>query len=166
MRYHGSVPRVMLGEEMPEGSEHFSLAATLTAAGHAFVDVICRIGFEAAMHGLAVAALVLSVGLVQTARKQKYGRPLLSVFCIIALFCAVLAITGTISLLLTGRLPQVDALQLNSVGLLGFWALVTLHLCMEEMNFQWFGEEPAFSHEAVEAQAVELGSGTVAALKK
>lgn len=37
-----------------------------------------------------------------------------------------------------GKLPQVGTLQLNSIGLLGFWTLVILHLSMEEMNFEWF----------------------------
>ncbi len=145
---------------MPEGTEHFSLVSTVSAAGQAFVAIICRIGFEAGMHGLAVAGLVLMVGLIQSARKDKYGRPLLAVFRKLALFCCVLAIPGAISLLTTGALPQVNTLQLNSVGLLGFWALVTLHLCMEEMNFQWFGEErPEMAEETEDIATTPVGAG-------
>lgn len=140
---------------MPDGTQHFSVAATLTDAGHAFVAVICRIGFEAAMHGLAVAGLVLTVALVQLARKQKYGKPLVVVFRKLATFCGVLAIPGTISLLTNGTLPQVNTLQLNSVGLLGFWSLVTLHLCMEEMNFQWFNQEEPQNQPETEESTVE-----------
>lgn len=140
---------------MPDGTQHFSLVATLTDAGHAFVAVICRIGFEAAMHGLAVAGIVLSVALFQFARKGKYGKPLMVVFRKLALFCSVLAIPGTISLLTTGTLPQVNTLQLNSIGLLGFWSLVTLHLCMEEMNFQWFNTEEPQNEPESEESAVD-----------
>lgn len=125
---------------MPEGSEHFSLAYTVSTAGNALIAIVCRIGFEAAVHGLIIAVIVLLVALVQSTRKQKYARPLVSVFRKLVIFCVLLGAPGVLCLVACGKLPAVNSLELNSVGLLGFWALVTLHLCMEEMNFQWFGE--------------------------
>lgn len=119
-----------------EGTEHFDLAATTDAVQKAFTSLVCRIGFDAAVHGFCLAALVLVIGLVCLSRKHRYGKPLISVFKKIAIFCSVLVIPGLISLVTTGKLPQVNTLELSSFGLLGFWALVTLHLCMEEMNFQ------------------------------
>ena len=119
-----------------EGTEHFDLNATMDAISNAFTSLVCRIGFDAAVHGFCLAAVVLLVGLACLSRKHRYGKPLLSVSKKIAIFCAVLVVPGLICLLTTGKLPLVDRLQLSSFGLLGFWSLVTLHLCMEEMNFQ------------------------------
>jgi len=125
-----------------EGSEHFDLAATTNAIGNGIIALICRIGFDAAVHGYCVAAVVLLVGLTLSSRKHRYGKPLVAVFRKIAVFCTILIIPGLISLVSTGKLPPVNSLQLSSFGLLGFWALVTLHLCMEEMNFQLFQSKP------------------------
>lgn len=120
------------------GTEHFDLAATMDAVFNAFVSVICRIGFEAAVHGFCLAAIVLIVGLSLAAKRHRYGKPLLSVFRKIAIFCSILVIPGLICLATTGKLPPVNSLQLSSVGLIGFWSLLTLHFCLEEMNFQLF----------------------------
>jgi hypothetical protein len=122
-------------------TEHFDLAATTNAIGNAIVSIVCRIGFDAAIHGFCVAAIVLAVGLSLKGKGHRYGKPLIAVFRKIAIFCAILMVPGTISLVTTGKLPPVNTLQLNSVGLVVFWALVTLHLCMEEMNFQLFPEQ-------------------------
>lgn len=121
----------------------FDLAATLHAIGQAFIAVICRIGFEVAVHGLAVAFLVGILGLIFLQRQHKAGRPLLVVCKKLSIFCGVLALPGTICLLSSHVLPKVNTLQLNSIGLLGFWSLVVLHLIMEEMNFQWYVSNPS-----------------------
>lgn len=120
------------------GSEHFNLEATVDAVWHAFVSVVCRIGFDAAVHGFCLAIIVLVIGLSLAGKKHRYGKPLIAVFRKMAIFCSALILPGLICLLSTGKLPPVNTLQLSSVGLLGFWALVTLHLCLEEMNFQLF----------------------------
>lgn len=119
-----------------EGSEHFDLAATIDAITQAFISLTCRVGFDAAIHGLCVALIVLAVSLGCQSRKHRYGKPLMTVFKKMAIFCTILGIPGLICLATTGKLPPVNSLQLSSFGLIGFWALVTLHLCMEEMNFQ------------------------------
>lgn len=123
------------------GDEHFSLAATMDALGQATVAIICRIGFDAAVHGLIVAFIIAVIGLVLASRQHRYGKPLLSVFKKMAIFCSALAVPGVICLISSGKLPPVNSLQLSSVGLIGFWSLVVLHLCMEEMNFQWFQQD-------------------------
>lgn len=129
---------------MPEPTGHFSLSATMGAVWQAFEAVVCRIGFDVAIHGLIVALVVFVIGLVLSSRKHKAGKPLVSVFRKLAVFCSILALPGIICLFSKGSLPKVNSLELSSIGLIGFWCLVTLHLCMEEMNFQWFQrkEEP------------------------
>lgn len=149
-----------------EGTEHFSLVAAIAEAGNAFVAIVCRIGFAAGTHGLLVAAVILSVGAVLLARKQKYGRPLMAVARKLGLMCLVLAIPGALSLLMTGALPTVNALELNSVGLLGFWSLVSLHLCMEEMNFQWFGEAKRMPNAASDEEELREAASRLAAASK
>ncbi len=121
-----------------EASGHFNLEATMQAVWHAFVNVICRIGFDAAVHGLIVAFIVLAVGIGLSARKHRFGKPFISVFRKIAIFCSLLVLPGLICFVSAGKLPPVNSLQLSSFGLIGFWALVTLHLLMEEINFQLF----------------------------
>lgn len=126
-----------------ESAEHFDLNATMEAIWNACSAVVCRIGFDAAVHGFCLALVVLAVGLVLKSRKHRYGKPLLAVFRKIAIFCMILVLPGLLCLLGSGKLPAINSLQLSSVGLLGFWSLVTLHLCMEEMNFQLFQQTPS-----------------------
>lgn len=118
--------------------EHFNLAAAAASTWQAIVAVVCRIGFSAALHGLVLSAIVLIVGISLSARKHRYGKPLMAVAGKIACFCAVLSLPGAICLFTAGKLPAVNSLELSSIGLIGFWSLVTIHLCMEEMNFQLF----------------------------
>jgi len=124
-----------------DGTEHFDLAAATSAVWNAISSVVCRVGFEAAVHGFCVASIVLLFGIYFSTRHHRYGKPLVAVFRKMAIFCTILVIPGLISLLSAGKLPAVNSLQLSSIGLLGFWTLVTLHLCMEEMNFQLFPSE-------------------------
>ena len=119
-----------------DGTEHFDLAATIDAITQAIVSITCRIGFEAAVHGLVLAGVVLAASLFYATRKHRFAKPLVTVAKKLSIFCGIIAIPGVISLVSTGKLPQVNSLQLSSVGLIGFWTLVTLHLCMEEINFQ------------------------------
>ncbi len=119
-----------------DGTEHFDLAATMDAITQGIVSIVCRIGFEAAVHGLVLAGVVLAASLFYATRKHRFAKPLVTVAKKLSIFCAIIAIPGVISLVSTGKLPPINSLQLSSVGLIGFWTLVTLHLCMEEINFQ------------------------------
>jgi hypothetical protein len=120
------------------GTEHFNLSATLDAVWQALAAVACRIGFSAALHGICLAALLLAVGLLLSGRKHRYGKPLVCVAGKIALSCLILGLPGLACLLTDGSLPAVNSLELSSVGLIGFWSLVGLYLCLEELNFQFF----------------------------
>jgi hypothetical protein len=123
---------------MPEGTESFDLQSTVNTVGEAFFAVICNVGFQAATAGLAVAVVIGAAGLFCLLRNRKSGQPLLSVARKIAIFCGCLSVPGLLTLLFQGRLPAVNQLVLHPFGLLGFWGLITAHLCMEEMNFQWY----------------------------
>ena len=123
---------------MPTGSESFDLQATLNAVGDAFTIVLCRIGFEAGAHGLLAASVVGMLGFYLWRKRHRAGRPLLMVCRKLVIVCGIMVVPGLIAMVTAGKLPQVGTLQLNSIGLLGFWTLVILHLSMEEMNFEWF----------------------------
>jgi hypothetical protein len=118
--------------------ETFDLGATAMTVFNALRAVVCTIGFQAAVHGLCVALVIGASAVVSMQRRGKWAQPLFAVFKKMTIFCMVLGLPGAIALLTTGHLPQVNQLELNSFGLIGFWALVTAHLCMEEMNFQFF----------------------------
>jgi hypothetical protein len=119
-------------------TETFDLGATVMTVLNALRAVVCTIGFQAAVHGLCVALVICASAMISMQRGGKWARPLFAVFRKMTIFCIVLGLPGAISLMTTGALPQVNSLELNSFGLIGFWALVTAHLCMEEMNFQFF----------------------------
>ncbi len=121
--------------------ERFDLEATIALILNALSAVVCTVGFQAAVHGLIVALIICLVALIAMKRQSKTAQPLLVVFRKISIFCVVLSVPGVICLVTSGKLPQVNQLELNSFGLIGLWALVTAHLCMEEMNHQWFGVE-------------------------
>lgn len=124
---------------MPHGSESsFDLQATLNAVGEAFKTVVCTIGFEAGAHGLFAASVVGMIGFYLWRKRHRAGRPLLMVCKKLVVICGVMCVPGLIAMVTAGKLPVVGTLQLNSIGLLGFWTLVILHLSMEEMNYEWF----------------------------
>lgn len=125
---------------MPTDTEPFDLGATCSMVFNALVAVISNIGFQAASAGLVVACVIGLLGYIALVRNQRQAKPLLKVFRKVAIFCCILGVPGVACLIFTGKLPQVNQLQLHPVGLLGFWALVIAHLCMEEFNFQWFPE--------------------------
>lgn len=131
--------------------EPVDLQATTSAVLNALGAVLCTIGFQAAVHGLFVACVILVFAFVALRRQSKTARPLFVVAKKISIFCVLLGLPGSISLVTAGHLPQVNQLELNSFGLIGFWALVTAHLCMEEMNFEWFEtkDQPSESTDAV-----------------
>ncbi len=123
---------------MPPAPEPFDLAATVHLVSQAFGAVICNIGLQAAAAGLFAACVLGLAGLVLQRRRRKAGKPLLAVSKKICLVCICLGLPGFIAIAVSGRLPPVNQLSLNPFGLLGFWALICAHMCMEEMNFQWY----------------------------
>jgi len=123
---------------MPFGQDNFDLQATMSGAGQALGAIVCHIGFEAALHGLAFALVLGLAGLILARRGQKFGRPLMAVCGKLSLFCLVLMSPGVIALLVSGGLPSTGTFEITSLGFIVFWSLISLHLSAEEMNFQWF----------------------------
>jgi hypothetical protein len=121
----------------PTGDK-FDLQATLDAAGTAFQAVCCHIFFDAALHGIVIAALLGIVGAILWKRKQRFGRPLVMVSKKLAIACSIMALPGIISLALSKELPPTGAFHINSLGFILFWSWICLHLSAEEMNFEWF----------------------------
>jgi DMSO/TMAO reductase YedYZ heme-binding membrane subunit len=122
---------------MPQ-TEHFDLNAFLASIQSAFIGLLAHVCFDAGIHGLAFAVLILISGLVLGARKSKFSRPLVSVSKKLAIFCAILCIPGVIALIGSGSLPSTGNLHVSTLGFIAFWSLICLHLSAEEMNFQWF----------------------------
>jgi hypothetical protein len=123
---------------MPTEAGTFDLQATINAVLQALSAVVCNIGFQVATVGLIVALIIGSAGVISLTRGKRTGKPLLAVSRKMAIFCVCLSLPGVASLVTQGRLPAVNQLVLHPFGLFGFWGLVTAHLCMEEMNYQWF----------------------------
>ena len=125
---------------MPTSTETFDLGATVNMVLQALFAVISNIGFQAATAGLVVACIIGGIGYVGLLRGQRHGKPLLKVFRKVTIFCCAMAVPGAACLLAGGHLPPVNQLRLHPVGLIGFWALLIAHFCMEEFNFNWFPE--------------------------
>lgn len=123
---------------MPLGSDRFDLNATLAAMGQALNALICHALFDAALHGIFVAAVVGLIGYLLFRRGGRFGKPLIAVAKKLSIFCAVLALPGVASLITQGQLPPVGVFHFSSLGFVVFWGLISLHLSAEEMNFQWF----------------------------
>lgn len=121
-----------------DGSETFNLSKTIASIEQAIYAVVGNIIFAAALHGLTMAIVVLSVGSIFFARKQRFGKPLMAVGTRVALICLVLMAPGTIALITSGHLPPAGVFNVSSLGFIVFWSLVLLHLSAEEMNHQWF----------------------------
>lgn len=117
--------------------ETFNLQATLQATGQAFQAVVCHVFFDAALHGLAMAAVVGFIGLILDRRGKRPGKPLLNVCRKLSVFCLVLMIPGAVAFVTMGKLPPVGVYNVNSVGFICFWSLVCLHISAEEMEY-WF----------------------------
>ena len=116
----------------------FNLHGTILAIAHAFYAIFCHVFFDAALHGLGIAVVFALFGFVLFKRSQRFGKPLMSVARRLSIFCLVLLLPGALSLLFAGHLPSTGVFSINSMGFIGFWSLICVHLSAEEMNHQWF----------------------------
>ncbi|MDZ4837763.1 MAG: hypothetical protein SGJ27_28600 [Candidatus Melainabacteria bacterium] len=123
---------------MDRNLEKFDFQATLRSVGEAVVSVICHILFDFALVGIAVAAVLATCALVLSKRKHHFARPFYVVARRIATACAALAVPGLAYLVFTGHLPDSGVYLNFSFGFLVLWSMVTIYLCAEEMNFEWF----------------------------
>lgn len=123
---------------MPNGSDNLNLDASLHMIGQAATAVVCNICFNAALHGLALAAVVATVGLCMRLNRRRFGPPLLAVAGKLSLFCLLMLMPGSLFWLTMHSLPSTGSFHISSLGFLIFWMWISLHLSAEEMNFEWF----------------------------
>lgn len=118
--------------------DKFNFQATLASVNQAVLSVVCHIVFDFAMHGFMIAAILATCAVVLAQRKHRFSRPLFSVSRRMAIFCGIISIPGLISLCITGALPATGVYTGASLGFIVFWSMVTIYMCGEEMNYQWF----------------------------
>jgi len=140
----GRLGKSLVKDEMRENMEslgsNFNLHATLNAIGQAIVAVVCHILFTWALHGLALAVVILVAGYVLVRKQHKFGVPLLQVARRMGIFCSVVCLPGCFWLVAFGKLPDAGVFNFNSVGLIGLWSLIYLHLSAEEINHRQFSK--------------------------
>lgn len=121
-----------------EPSQTFNLNETMNMIANALNGVVCHILFDASIHGLFVSLVIALVGLSISSKKKNLSKPLLLAAGKLAIFCGVLTIPGLLSLLILGSLPETGYYESNSLGFISFWSLVSVWLCGEHINHQWF----------------------------
>lgn len=119
---------------MDNVSDKFDLHATLEAVGQAAIAVVCHMLFDFAVHGLFMALILAVAGFSLRESSHRFGVPLLAVSRRIAIFCAVLALPGTLCLAIYGHLPPAGVFNFNSIGFISLWSLICVHLSAEEIN--------------------------------
>ncbi len=123
---------------MEPSPEKFDFQATVHAVGNAVVSVICHILFDFALVGIGVAAVLTTCAFVLGKRGHHFSKPFFIVARRIATACAALSVPGFGFLICTGHLPASGVYLNFSFGFLVLWSMVTIYLCAEEMNFEWF----------------------------
>ncbi len=160
---------------MEQGLEKFDLQSTVATVWNAIGAVTCHILFDGAIHGLIMAAIICTIGLALRTRQHRFGKPLIFAALRIALVCVLATIPGVLCLVITGKLPETGVYNVNSLGFIVFWSMVSVHLCAEEMNFQWWylgppPQELGFQGKLPEQpdsdQAMQEPSNTVDATEK
>jgi hypothetical protein len=139
----------------------FDFHATVNAVGHALVAVVCHILFDFAMVGIGVAAVVAVIGLVMGQRKHRFEKRFYTVAKRVALACLGISLPGLICLAITHHFPESGNYVNFSLGFLVLWSMVTIYLCAEEMNHEWFdrGQTPK-EIEVEPEESVESSSGS------
>ncbi|MFA6211868.1 MAG: hypothetical protein WCT03_19440 [Candidatus Obscuribacterales bacterium] len=140
---------------MEKSFDNFSYAETVHTVQEAVVSIFCRIIFDWAVHGLAVALFLSVFGLVLVARKNRLSKPFFGVAKKLGIFCAIVAAPGLITLATSGSLPPVGVYNVNSLGFLCLWSLICAHMLGEETNYQWFVKSAPIEAAPVEAAPIE-----------
>ncbi len=112
----------------------FNLHQTLEMIGRATQAIVCHMLFDFALHGIILCAFLWLVSIYLAQKKYLYTKSIRRVTKRIFIFCLLLTIPGWVSLVIAHRLPDAGLFNFNSVGLLGFWSLICVHLVFEEMN--------------------------------
>ncbi len=122
-----------------ENSDKFNFQEAVHIVTDALGGVVCTIFFEAAKYGLIVAAVVFLAGLsLKNTRRALLSKPMMLAASKLAITCLVLSIPGIICQVLTGGLPSKGFFEIYPLGYIGFWSLVSVWLCGESINYQWF----------------------------
>jgi hypothetical protein len=121
---------------MDKAYEHFSFKDTLHTVLDAAYSVFCHIIFDWAAHGLVVAGILVLVSLVLASRQHRLAKPFMAIGRRLAVFSAIVAAPGLVTLATSGKLPLVGVYNINSIGYLCFWSLICAHALGEESNYQ------------------------------
>jgi hypothetical protein len=119
---------------METGTDSFNLQQTLATIGQAMQAVFSHMLFDFALHGLFLVIVLVVLGFCLVRRQHPYGLPIITVAKRLAIFCLLLTIPGSVSLITQHHLPNAGVFSFNSIGLLGFWSLICTHLVAEEIN--------------------------------
>lgn len=112
----------------------FNLHQTIDMIVKAINAVVCHMLFDFAVHGLVMTAILISIGAFFFSRKHPFAPCIFTVAKRIAIFSLLLSVPGVISLLIARHLPDAGVFNFNSIGLLCFWSLISVHLVFEEIN--------------------------------
>ncbi len=112
----------------------FNLHETIALIKKALEAVVCHMLFDFAIHGMIMAAILALISVYLSSKEHSYSQSVQRVAKRIVIFCLLFAIPGTISLVVNHRLPNAGVFSFNSIGLLGFWSLISVHLVFEEIN--------------------------------
>jgi len=144
---------------MEKAYDHFSFKDTLHTVMDAAYSVFCHIIFDWAVHGLAVAVVLIIVSVVLGSRGHRLAKPFMAIGRRLAIFSAIVAAPGLFTLTATGALPPVGVYNINSIGYICFWSLICAHALGEESNYQLVvkadqnSENAAAEPEKVEAES-------------
>jgi hypothetical protein len=119
---------------MGTGTDSFNLQQTLATIGQAVQAVFSHMLFDFALHGLLLVVILGLLGFCLARRQHLYSSAIFTVAKRLTIFCLVLALPGTLSLIIQHHLPNAGVFSFNSIGLLGFWSLICTHLVAEEIN--------------------------------
>lgn len=138
----------------------FNFTETVNTVFAALNGVVCHIFFDAALHGLLVAAIVALVSLALKPKRENLTKPILVAAGKLAITCAIFTIPGFITLVLTGTLPETGYYNIHSIGFIGFWSLASVWLVGEQINYQRFSDNNKRSKTVIEKQETSSSGST------
>ena len=152
---------------MENGVDKFNLSEVLQQVGNAAYSISCHIIFDLAVHGLAIALLMVTIGLILASMKHRLSGPFLVVGRKLGLVCSIGAVPGVVTLLSSHSLPPVGVYNINSLGYICLWSLITAHMLGEETNYQWTvkKDSPAKAEEQVGVEPAQETEPSPAAKK-
>ncbi len=112
----------------------FNLHQTIDTITKAIEAVICHMLFDFALHGIVISIALVIIAAYLSSHKHPYAASMLRVAKRILIFCLFVAMPGALSLLINRHLPDAGVFNFNSIGLLSFWSLISVHLVFEEIN--------------------------------